>query len=190
MSKPYIDNQSFATKDFREELLAVAEYELCTFTNCSFANVDLSGIEFAECEFRNCDISLAKLGDTSFRDVRFVGCKMLGLHFDDCRQFLFSASFDACQLNLSSFFKVNLKETIFSNCQLQEVDFSESNLSGASFLECELAGAQFDHTNLEKADLRTAYHYTIDPENNRIKRAKFSQAGVVGLLTKFNIVIE
>ena len=57
-------------------------------------------------------------------------------------------------------------------------------------MECELAGATFDRTNLEKADLRTAYHFIIDPDNNRIKKAKFSESALSGLLTKYDLVIE
>jgi uncharacterized protein YjbI with pentapeptide repeats len=36
-----------------------------------------------------------------------------------------------------------------------------------------LAQAVFDQATLEKADFRTAYIYSIDPEKNRIKEAKF-----------------
>jgi fluoroquinolone resistance protein len=43
---------------------------------------------------------------------------------------------------------------------------------------------------LEKADLRTAYNYSIDPSINKIKKAKFSLPGVVGLLSKYDIEIE
>jgi fluoroquinolone resistance protein len=43
---------------------------------------------------------------------------------------------------------------------------------------------------LEKADFRTAYNYSIDPEKNRIKKAKFSIFGVTGLLDKYDIEIE
>jgi hypothetical protein len=43
---------------------------------------------------------------------------------------------------------------------------------------------------LEKTDFRTAYNYSFDPENNRIKKAKFSLAQVVGLLDKYDIHIE
>jgi len=50
--------------------------------------------------------------------------------------------------------------------------------------------ATFDKTMLEKADFRTAYNYSIDPDNNRIKKAKFSQSGLGGLLHKYDIVIS
>ena len=43
---------------------------------------------------------------------------------------------------------------------------------------------------LEKADLRTAYDYQFDPEQNRIKGAKFSVQGLPGLLTRFQIKVE
>jgi uncharacterized protein YjbI with pentapeptide repeats len=58
------------------------------------------------------------------------------------------------------------------------------------FDNCDLTGAVFDHTNIEKADFRTSYNYTIDPEINRIKKAKFSILGVSGLLDKYDIDIE
>ncbi len=79
---------------------------------------------------------------------------------------------------------------VFRNTQLQEADFSQCELMEAVFDHCDLLSATFDNTNLEKADLRTAYNYSIDPEKNRVKKAKFSLAGVGGLLNKYDIVIE
>ena len=70
------------------------------------------------------------------------------------------------------------------------MDFTEANITGLTLENCDLSGAIFDHTTLEKADLRTAFNYSIDPENNRIKMAKFSLQGIAGLLHKYNIDIE
>jgi fluoroquinolone resistance protein len=50
--------------------------------------------------------------------------------------------------------------------------------------------ATFDHTILEIADFRSAFNYTIDPEINKLKGAKFSTLGLSGLLAKYNIEIE
>src|SRR5690606_41192376 len=72
--------------------------------------------------------------------------------FRSCSELLFSVDFDNCLLNLSSFYKRNLKKTKFTNCSLHEVDFTEANLALAVFENCDLAGAVFEHTNLEKAD--------------------------------------
>jgi fluoroquinolone resistance protein len=85
---------------------------------------------------------------------------------------------------------MRLKSFKFRNCRLQEVDFTEADLTGAVFDHCELAGAVFSNMTLEKADFRKAEHYSIDPENNRIKKAKFSATGLSGLLTKYKIEIS
>lgn len=73
---------------------------------------------------------------------------------------------------------------------LNEVDFSEADLSASIFDECNMERALFHQTNLEKADFRTSYSYMIDPEQNRLKRAKFSILGVEGLLAKHDILIS
>ena len=83
-----------------------------------------------------------------------------------------------------------MKKMVFKNSQLQETDFTQGDLTSAVFDNCDLTRATFDNTILEKADFRTAYNYSIDPETNRIKKAKFSTSGVSGLLDKYNIRIS
>ena len=58
------------------------------------------------------------------------------------------------------------------------------------FINCDFSGAVFENTILEKADLRTAINYSIDPEINRLKKAKFSMPGLIGLLDKYDIELE
>ena len=114
---------------------------------------------------------------------------MLGLQFNDCNPFGFSVSVANCNLSHASFFKTKIKNTVFKNTQLLETDFTESDLTGSVFDNCDLTGATFDNTNLEKADFSTAFNYLIDPDNNRIKKAKFALPGVLVLLNKHDIVI-
>ncbi|MCO4292750.1 pentapeptide repeat-containing protein [Solitalea sp. MAHUQ-68] len=85
---------------------------------------------------------------------------------------------------------MNLKKTTFDNCDLTQVDFTETDLLGAIFKTCNLNGAIFDNSILEKADFRTSFNYTIDPENNRIKKARFDLQGIPGLLAKYDITVE
>ena len=190
MSKQLTEDQHFQGISFVEDTLEMGDYENCQFSNCIFSNVNLSNINFIDCEFKECDFSLAKVSNTAFRDIKFIGCKILGVHFEDCNKFGFSVIFQECLLNLSSFYKMSFKTSKIKNCSLQEVDFTEADLTALDFSNCNLLGAKFDGTNLEKADFRTAEHYTINPEKNRIKKAKFSLAGIVGLLEQYNIVIE
>jgi hypothetical protein len=53
-----------------------------------------------------------------------------------------------------------------------------------------LKGAMLCQINLEQADLSTSYGFIIDPENNRMKKARFSLSGLAGLLVKYGIVVE
>ena len=190
MSKSLIEDKVYEKLNFKEQELEKGDYENCTFVNCIFAGANISGINFASCTFKNCDMTMVKLGKTAMRNVSFKSCKLMGLPFDNCNEFLFSVDFEDCILNLSSFYKVNLKKTKFRNCKLHEADFSRADLNGAVFDNCDLMGTMFDNTVLESADLRSAYNYSIDPEKNRIKKAKFSLRGIAGLLDKYAIEIE
>jgi uncharacterized protein YjbI with pentapeptide repeats len=115
---------------------------------------------------------------------------MIGIQFDTANQFAMSFSFDHCILTNSTFYQTKLKQTKFKNCNLNEVDFTLADLSGSDFYKCDFAGAIFDQTNLEKADFRTSFNYSIHPETNKIKRSKHSQMELSGLLDKYDITIE
>ena len=132
---------------------------------------------------------MAKLGKTALKDVRFKDCKLLGLHFEHCKELLFAVGFDHCILNLSCFYNWKLKKTIFKDCSLQEVDFIEADLTGAVFEGCDLMGAKFENSTLDKVDFRTAFNYTIDPAMNKLKKAQFSLTGLPGLLAAYDLVI-
>jgi len=70
------------------------------------------------------------------------------------------------------------------------VDFSQADLTEAVFEQCDLLGAVFDFTTLVKTDFRTSFNYSIHPENNKIKKARFSREGIAGLLDRYDIIIE
>lgn len=186
MQENYFEEKSFG----KEFVPQKGEYENCDFNYCNFADCDLSDYRFVNRSFKDCNFSLAKLYNTMFQDVKFLDCKMVELQFDMCNEFGISFSFEGCGLNHSSFYKMNLKKAVFKDSQLQEVDLVEVDLTSELFQNCDLSGAVFERTLLEKADFRTSYNYTLDPEANRIRKAKFSSKEVLGLLDKFAIDIE
>lgn len=190
MSDIYIDGKDFIDQDFSEYSLALGEYEDCHFSRCVFANTDLSNFKFLDCTFTDCDWSTVNLNDTMLQDCQFKSCKMIGLHFEDCYKLVFSVSFDQCLLNLSSFQSRNLSKMQFKECSLQEVDFTATDLSQAIFKQCDLSGSTFEDTILFKADFRSSVGYSIDPDKNDIRKAKFSLPGVLGLLDKYDIWVE
>ena len=190
MEQVYITDETFEGIDFSSSLFKKGEYENCRFTNCNFAETNLSKITFIDCVFDNCNLSAANVNGTAFQEIQFSNCKLMGLRFEDCNTFLFAVSFTNCLLNLSTFYKLKLKNTVFTNCSLQQVDFTEADLNSAVFNNCDLLHATFDNTILEKADLRTAINFSIDPERNKLKKAKFSTASLAGLLDKYDLQID
>ncbi len=85
---------------------------------------------------------------------------------------------------------MKLHKIEFTKCEIVEVDFGRADLTGSAFDDCDLHNAVFDNSNLSKCDFRKAYNYSIDPENNKISKAKFSLIGIPGLLAKYDIEIE
>lgn len=182
--------ETFSKKDYTQNPLPQGEYENCIFENCNFSGASLSGCIFLECTFDGCNLSLAKLSNATFRDVQFKGCKMLGLRFDECNKFLFQITAENCNCNNASFYDTKLAKTTFKNTTFHEADFSSCDLTSTLFERCDLLHATFDNTTLEKADLRTALNISLDPENNRIRKAKFSLMSLPGLLGKYGIEVE
>jgi uncharacterized protein YjbI with pentapeptide repeats len=186
MEKKYFVGESFS----KAQRLECGEYEDCRFLQAELESHDLTGFKFVDCHFEDSNMSLAKLKNTSFQKVHFKNCKLQGLHFEYCNPFLFEVSFESCQLNLASFYQIKGKGTHFSHCNLREVDFSSADFSLAHFENCDLIGAIFDQSRLEKADFYSADGYQINPAINRIKNAKFSREGVLGLLAHLDINIQ
>jgi fluoroquinolone resistance protein len=190
MDRVFKENTSYTNIVIKERPLETGEYENCMFRDCDFSNSDLSEMNFVECEFMNCNLSMVKLLNTTLREVRFVGCKLLGLHFEDCNKIMISLYFKECTLTISSFYELKLRKTMFLKSIVNEVDFTGTDLSGSLFDGCDLKQTTFKNTNLEGVDFRTASGYSIDPEQNNIRKAKFSLHGLTGLLEKYNIDIE
>ncbi len=181
-----IENKIFEKHDS----LSQGEYDNCTFKHCSFSSQNLSGYSFIECVFEHCNLSSVAVKNTSFKQVGFLHCKLLGINFSEANAFLLNMRFEYCMLSYASFYQLKLTKIKVKNCLLEEVDFSECDLNNSTFYECDFRGAIFDHTNLEKTDLSTSINYVLDPETNRIRKARFSKEGAMGLLSKYDIIIK
>ncbi len=195
MELNYIADQKFINICFAAQPLKRGEYENCRFKDCDFSECNLSDFVFTDCEFSFCNLSLVKLTGTTFRDVKFINCKMLGLHFEDCNEFGVSFSFENCTLDHSSFYKLKIIKTTFSGSKLAGADFdvvltSTQKMTGSSFQDCDMSGAVFGNSNLERVDFLTAVNYSLDPDRNKLKKTRFSAGGLPGLLSKYDIIIS
>lgn len=184
-----IENKTFNSIDF-SSIGLVEEYDNCQFVNCNFTKANLSNIKLVECDFEACNFSQTKWNHTSIQACEFTDCKMLGIDFSGVNPFLLKMNFHQCQLNLSSFYALKLKEIQFIGCQLNETDFVQTDLTKANFSECQLRGATFEQSILIEADFRTAEGFSIDPSKNRIRKAKFRKDNVLGLLHSFEIKVD
>ena len=100
MEKKYIEDKTFERISFTGTSLIRGEYDNCQFLHCDFTGLDLSGIGFSGCVFKGCNMSTVKLDKTAFKDAKFTDCKLLGLRFDTCDDFLFAVYFyvNVCRL--------------------------------------------------------------------------------------------
>ncbi|MDB5016405.1 MAG: hypothetical protein JWQ84_1237 [Mucilaginibacter sp.] len=164
-------------------------FENCRFATCNFSYADLSDVLFIDCRFEECNLSLASFTNTGLQNINFKHCKISGVNFSKSRDFLFEVHFENCIVDNAIFYKKRNKKAIFRDCSLVETDFTEADLTNAKFDNCNMNRAFFSNTILKNADLSTSYNFIIDPDNNNIKKAKFSLQGLPGLLAKHDIRI-
>ncbi|WEK20938.1 MAG: pentapeptide repeat-containing protein [Candidatus Pedobacter colombiensis] len=184
------EGKTFTGINYAEKQLKNREFINCEFISCDFSKSDLSHNDFMNCHFKQCNFSLTIVIGTGFKDATFTGCKVLGIDFSKCNKFLFSFSFEQCQLDYSTFYGTKLRKTKFIECSLKETDFEATDLTSAIFHNCEMSGATFVRSILEKADFRTARNFSLDPAVNKVKQAKFSAMNLTGLLYQYNLDID
>lgn len=184
------EKKEFKNIDYSEKSLRNREFIQCKFDVCIFTKSDLRNNSFEDCIFENCNFSMTIIDDAGFRNVTFIGCKIQGVDFTRCSKFMFSFRFENCSLDYCTFYGTKLKKTNFINCSLKEVDFSNTDLSEAIFTNSDFSGAIFSNTLLEKADFRSATNFSIDPEFNKVKKAKFNAFQLEGLLHKYQLDID
>lgn len=182
------ENKTYKDLDFRVIELE-DEYYQCIFQHCDFTEIAFGKTNFEECKFISCNFSLTKMSGTSWNKVEFVSCKLTGANFSNANKFTFSASFDECNMQYTSFQGLDLQGTSFNKCRIIETDFALCDLRKSVFKDCDLLRSIFQRTNLEGADFTTAFNFVINPNDNKMKKAKFSVQGLPGLLGVFGIDI-
>ncbi|MFI5160802.1 MAG: pentapeptide repeat-containing protein [Sphingobacteriales bacterium] len=184
------EDQTFTRLTATDPVFTHRQFENCKFVNCDLANANLSGILFIDCLFEDCNLSLANVSTSGFQHIKFKGCKLSGLNFSRSQDFLMEMHFDNCILDNAVFYKKKNRKTTFRDCSMIETDLTEADLTDCKFDNCNLHRAFFSQTILTNADLSTSYNFIIDPDNNVIKKAKFSVHGLAGLLMKYSIEIK
>ncbi len=185
-------DETFKGLEYPRITLEKKEFESCRFINCNFSSSHFSSCYFDGCTFDNCNLSTINVDDCVFRNVTFIHSKLLGILWFEIRKRGFSlfARYQACILNYSSFYGLDLRKCTFDDVHAIEADFTEADLSKVRFNNTDLSGATFYQTNLKKADFTSAVNYQFNPSDNRVKDAAFSMPEAVNLLYGFGIKIR
>lgn len=189
--RAYCFEEQFDAERIAKSNSCLGEYESCTFSHIDFTGIDCTGARFIDCVFEHCNLSMLRCLQSSFRDVVFRECRLWGFRFDACNSALgLRVRFERCSLRYAVFHGIKIPSTMFCQCDLQEADFSAADLSASSFGQCDLLSAVFDRTVLDKCDFSTAFHFSIHPERNSLRKARFSAEGLPGLLQAYDLVID
>ena len=183
------ENKTFEKVVYTGQVIRGREFQDCIFKQCDLSGSEFSDNKFIDCVFEGCNLSLLKLGNTALQSITFKDCKILGVNFHECSDFLFSVSFDNCIIDFASFSGKKMPKTAFIKSSLKETSFVQAILTGSKFDQCDLLGTLFNRTDLSSVNFVTAYHYAIDPESNTLKKAVFSSQGLAGLLVKHQLKI-
>ena len=182
-------NQTYNSVALIYAKLTNKEFEDCTFRDCNFSNTDFSHNTFSDCEFIDCNLSNIIISNSFLKNTTFTNCKMIGMDFSTTEDFLFEVNFVDCNIDYAIFDSKKMPKTKFQNCSLKEISCIGTNFTNAIFENCNLDKAIFNSSILIGADFATSHHFTIDPEKNAIRKAKFSTNGLLGLLEKYDIKI-
>jgi uncharacterized protein YjbI with pentapeptide repeats len=100
--------------------------------DADWANRRVVGVDLLRTELHAVRLTGADLAESTFRDVRFVGCRL-----------------DLAAARLSKFERV-----VFSDCRLEELDLYGSQLQDVLFERCVLREAAFSGVTSKRVELR------------------------------------
>lgn len=187
-------DQKWSDINLKDDSINGSIFEGCHFLQCHFDNSVISQCKFIECTFKACSLDLVKFKGSSFLETDFIDCKMKGINWTEIHfPYVIVTSpifFNRCDISYSTFYELNLPSIAAIECKAHEVDFRGTNLSNADLICTDFQNAHFHQTILKDADLREAINYRLDPNDNIIKKAKFSLPEAINLLSNFDIEID
>ncbi|MCR9203514.1 MAG: pentapeptide repeat-containing protein [Halobacteriovoraceae bacterium] len=186
----YFEDEEFTgTEEKTEFPTEECEFLSCTFTGLNLSEKSFKNTRLVECSFKNCNLSNIDLTGSSLRDVSFEDCKLVGVNFSNTTS-SFELSFHRSVLHYCVFQELKIQKSTFKKCDLKEADFTGSDLKQSNFSETRLQGCHFSRCNLSLCDFREATDYSINFENNNVKKSKFSLPEAMTLLDQFDVEIE
>lgn len=187
LSNEYFD-QNFKNLVCDNTKLLNKTFDECSFDNCNFSETSFKNCKFRHCQFTNCNLSLIDIKNSSWLNVVFNECKIIGVNWTYALiSDTWPLKFNQCNISQSNFLGLNLNSMSIIDCMAQEVDFRECNLSTAILTGSNLQNSLFASTNLSEANFINATNYSINLTQNKLTGAKFSLPEAFSLLKGIGI---
>ena len=187
--KDTYSRETFSKLVLIEETIQSKVYDECEFIDCIFIGCKFEKCRLLNCKFEKCDLSNIIPMNSEFRDVKFNNCKAIGIDWTRAGK-LKELNFTECLVNYSNFRLLKLPKTVIRKCEVKDVDFIETDLKGSTFTANDFESSVFFKTDLSGVDFTHATNYTIDVNNNTLKKTRFSLPEVLSLLNNLDIIIE
>jgi fluoroquinolone resistance protein len=181
--------RTFESVEGKGLVVEESQFENCVFVKCNLGGATFKRCKFIDCIFEHCDLSNLQIQGATFRSTTFKDCKSVGINWANANA-ITHLNFEKCVLNYAVFSGLDLRKCALKSCVAREADFADANLSEVDCRGTDFTAARFSNTNLMKADLRGATNYSIRPEDNKLKKAKFSLPEATLLLYGLDIVLE
>ena len=195
-TKSEYDQETYSDTIFDQNILDEITFIACEFVKCDFHESTFKNCVLRDCRFKQCDLNLIQVDGSTFQDVYFEKCKMVGINWSKAswgktsfHQLIKKINFNECIINYNTFMNIHLHKIQMEKCIAKEVNFNEADLSGSSLRYTDFEGSMFAHTNLTETDLSKAENYSIDPMQNTLKKTRFSLPEALSLLYSLDIEI-
>ncbi|MBN2075640.1 MAG: pentapeptide repeat-containing protein [Dehalococcoidales bacterium] len=187
--KDTYSQETFSKLVLAEETIESKVFDECEFTDCLFIGCKLEKCRLLNCKFDKCDLSNIIPMNSEFREVKFTNCKTIGIDWTRAGK-IKELNFSECLINYSNFRLLKLPKTVIKKCEVKEVDFIETDLKDSNLASSDFENSVFFKTNLSGVNFSHATNYTIDVNNNTLKKTRFSLPEALSLLSNLDIIVE
>ncbi|MCM1042817.1 MAG: pentapeptide repeat-containing protein [Corallococcus sp.] len=167
-------------------------FSYCTFANCKFKETSFRNVTFNECVFENCEFVNSVFKESAMKFCEFVKCTVIGVNWRDLSTEYATVieKLDECLLKFNNFEDITLRKLDFGQSQIVSSTFYKTNIAECNFSKCNLNDTVFTLCDMQKCDFRLSDGFNIDSLSCKLKGAKFSAAGIEGLVKCLEIKVE
>ncbi len=187
--KDAYSQETFSKLILTEETVESKVFDECEFVDCSFIGCRFEKCRLLNCGFEKCDLSNMIPMNSEFREVKFTNCKAIGIDWTRAGK-IKELSFVECLVNYSNFRLLKLPKIVMKKCEVKEADFIETDLKDSVLAGSDFENSIFFKTDLSGVDFTHATNYTIDVNNNTLKKTRFSLPEALSLLSNLDIIVE